>query len=133
MQVVYLSSYNYFDTIIVYLSLLHFMSFLIAVLCMFIMMVRSGSGLILVPHQLNNGQIQYEGFTKEDKPRHLFTFKLNLGRNFDQATAVRSDSITDSEDSENFDRTSRDFPSTYLESLVDVDRLTEYDATERLL
>ena len=38
------------------------------------MLVKSGSGLRLVPHKLLSGKIQFEGYDKDNQ--HLFTFTL---------------------------------------------------------
>ena len=46
------------------------------------MIKKTGSGLTLVPHKLNNGTIQFEGYD-EDK-QHLFTF--TLGQDDDEET-----------------------------------------------
>ena len=136
MQVVYIVCYEFVDTVIVYLSLLHFLSFFVVVLSVFVMMLRTGTGLVLVPHNLNNGQIQYEGYTKENK--HLFTLKLNLeSKTMLGMTHSRTGSLnTDSDCSENYDVASRSNQSNnYGGSFASgaSNLLTEYDATERLL
>ena len=106
MQVVYIVLYEFVDSVIVYLSIMHFLSFFVVVLSVFIMMLRTGTGLVLVPHNLNDGQIQYEGYTKENK--HLFTLKLNLESNIMLGmTRTRSESDTESDCTENYDLASR--------------------------
>ena len=136
MQVVYIVLYEFVDSVIVYLSIMHFLSFFVVVLSVFIMMLRTGTGLVLVPHNLNDGQIQYEGYTKENK--HLFTLKLNLESNTMLGmTRTRSESDTDSDYcSENYELASRsnqsnNFGGSFASGASN--RLTEYDATERLL
>ena len=133
MQIIYLVSYQFISDVIVYLTLLNFVSYLIVVLCVFIMLLRTGSGLVLLPHRLCDGSIQYEGYTKDNK--HLFTFKISFGPPQGCGlTPVRADSMT-SEDTENNELASRELTSTFVGSLCDAnhEKLTEYDATERLL
>ena len=38
------------------------------------MLIRTGTGLKLIPHRLNNNHIQFEGYDRHNK--HLFTFIL---------------------------------------------------------
>ena len=39
------------------------------------MLLKTGSGLNLIPHTLNNGDLIFEGYDKDMK--HLFTFSLD--------------------------------------------------------
>ena len=132
MQIVYMVSYQFISNVIVYLTLLNFVNYLVVMLCVFIMLLRTGSGLVLLPHRLNDGTIQYEGYTKENK--HLFTFKISFGPQANGLAPVRADSFT-SEDTDNNELASRELTSTFVGSLCDAnhEKLTEYDATERLL
>ena len=43
----------------------------------FIMLLRTGSGLKLIPHKLVDGSIQFEGYEKSAN-KHLFTFKIDM-------------------------------------------------------
>jgi len=48
--VLYLVSYEFIANVMVYLTLLHFLSYFIVNTCIFIMLLRTGTGLILLPH-----------------------------------------------------------------------------------
>ena len=89
------------------------------------MLQRTGSGLHLVPHKLNNNEIQFEGYDKDMK--HLFTFRLaNHEENgVENANGKRTNSQAGDSEFSNDDQ------SQYFgESLIEGDRMTEYDATE---
>jgi len=57
LQIVYMVSYEFLDNVIVYTTLMHFLSYFIIEVAVFIVLLRTGSGLQLVPHKLNNNRI----------------------------------------------------------------------------
>lgn len=72
LQFIYVLCGEFFDSIIIFITLAHFMSYLVITVAVFWMLVTTGNGLHLVSHRLNNGQMQYEGY--DNKKKHLFTF-----------------------------------------------------------
>ena len=63
-----------FENSLISVALLHFISYFCTQVTVYVMLQRTGSGLHLVPHKLNNNEIQFEGYDKDMK--HLFTFRL---------------------------------------------------------
>ena len=59
---------------IIVVAFLHFISFFVIQVTVFVMIIRTGSGLHLVPHKLIDNSIQYEGY--DNNKRHLFTFTV---------------------------------------------------------
>ena len=100
------------------------------------MLKNTGSGLVLLPHQLNDGQIQYEGYDQDNK--HIFTIKVADKQTNALALITHSaGSFTDS-DSFSDEIFTRERISSMTSSLCENSirgsfRLTQYDATERLL
>jgi len=137
-----LLSYRYTQVaqnFMIFMTLFHFLSYFLLEVAIFYVLVKTGSGLQLVPHKLKNNWMQFEGYDSQGK--HLFTFTLNqYGKA--QATAVRfspsrerSGSLGGS-DFTGDDEHSRLDQTVHGESIVEnimSDKLTEYEVTEKLL
>ena len=110
------------------------------------MLARQGHGLQLVPHNLNNGEIQFEGYDKHNK--HLFTFRLRVQGEIKPSMPLSSGTLSSSNGpqdkrltrsssthngSDFSDESESRIDKTMLGSLVDCDKLTEYEAAEKLL
>ena len=127
LEVFYLLSNVQFQMMVVITALCHFFTYFVVEVAVFVMLLKTGTDLKLVSHRLNNGKLQFEGYSKDNK--HLFTFvvgdtaRLSSSR---RSIPARTESQMDSEFSHD-DDVSKD------ESNIEGDRLTEYDATEKLL
>lgn len=77
LQVVYLLVYKYYSGAIIPVALLRFFVFFCVQFTIFVMLMRTGSGLRLVAHNLQNMATQYEGYDRNGK--HLFTFVMQHG------------------------------------------------------
>lgn len=79
-----------------------------------------------MPHKLNNNEIQFEGYDKDMK--HLFTFRIAYNDTEANPDQKRSGSLA--MESEFSNEETEQFNKTYGESMIEGDRLTEYDVTE---
>ena len=122
-------SYQFIHNALIIVALLHFISYFCIQVTLYIILQKTGSGLHLVPHKLNNNEIQFEGYDKDMK--HLFTFRLADQYGEDGSPYVRRSGDSHANESE----FSNDETSHYGfgESLCEGDRMTEYDAAEQLL
>ena len=119
-------SYQFVRNALVVVALFHFVSYFCIQVTLYIILQKTGSGLHMVPHKLNNNEIQFEGYDKDMK--HLFTFRLADRNEEGNASGRRNSQANNSEFSN--DETSH---YAFGESLIEGDRMTEYDATEQLL
>ena len=75
LQVFYLLAFKWLLITVIIVSLLHYLSYVFIIMGIFVLLLKMGHGLRLIPHKLNNGAIQFEGYDSNNK--HLFTFVLN--------------------------------------------------------
>lgn len=111
-QMAYLFSYQLMKNAIIVSTLIHLSSYFLITLIVFVMLLRTGNGLKMVTHRLQDGSIQYEGYDKNEK--HLFTFTsyLDEGGQYRTKTGGRGGADTDSSDEEsvsNLERTMTSF------------------------
>jgi len=133
LQLVYVMTYEYVNNVIVYITLVHFGGYFLLQVAIYFMLLRTGSGLKLVPHKLKNNWLQFEGYDSSGK--HLFTFTLNDHKT-EVAKGTKVVSLRTRSESSEFSG-DEDFSKveiTNVESQLDLtERLTEYDAAEKLL
>ena len=72
LEVFYLLSNTAFQIMVISVALCHFFTYLLVEVGVFVLLVKTGTELKLVSHRLNNGKMQFEGYSKDNK--HLFTF-----------------------------------------------------------
>jgi hypothetical protein len=71
---VYVVCSEFLESIIIFITLAHFVSYLVIEIAVFWMLLTTGTGLHLVSHRLISGLMQYEGY--DSKRKHLFTFTV---------------------------------------------------------
>lgn len=126
-QMAYLFSYQYVPNAIIVSTMIHLINYFAVQLIVFLMLIRTGCGLKIHSHQLNNGAMQYEGYDHNNK--HLFTFTVGdneLKFSTTSPTGDDSDSSEDNESQSNLDKT---FNSNYDTNLF----IEGYEAGEELL
>lgn len=125
--------YEYVDNVIIYITLFHFIFYFLLEVAIFILLIKTGSGLKLVPHKLKNNWLQFEGYDSQGK--HLFTFTLNEY----QTTATQIVNIRTRSDSSEFsgdDEVSGLDLTNHNDSHLDTsmqEKFTDYEAAEKLL
>lgn len=92
----YLFSYQYISNAIIVSTLIHLVQFFAVQLVVFLMLIRTGSGLKMISHKLESGEIQYEGYDQNNK--HLFTFSTQFG--FGQQMHISGSSPTGDQNSD---------------------------------